>query len=334
MFASRIILAGLTGALLAGPALAQRTQPKATGHATPSKTKPVPRKAVAPAAGGQPSTPLATTAQVLANTNQYFRLTPVTAVAGLPENNKCLAGQPLAISYSPKYTPLTGKAGIGAVVYYFDLANVRWVAHDVALQPSGAGELTATFTPPANVGFLALKFRAADGTTDNNHDIGYTQMLLDPAHPDQLMAGAYMGYGVLRKPDFGFGIPDYFQKFTISNDALALWMNQEIRFHPENAPALLPQFLGAIKQAQPTGYQARAKHALALATSQPNLTETDWLGCYMAYLDVLENKPAADSLGQRIKQLFPQGYLVRQEQSQAIEREADIAKKQALRENT
>ncbi len=305
---SNVVLAGFVGLLSAGPALAQKAKPAAPASSKPVATTPQP-------AGAAPTADDAT---------RFLRVSPERPVAG----------QPLKLSYSPAGTPLAGKAGIRAVAYFFDVEHVRWVAQDVALQPGATrGELTATLTPPAGVGFVAYKFVAADGTTDKHlgHEAlsGYFSMLTDPTRPGLLAAGSYMGYGVARKPEFNYGIPDYFDKFTISNEALFLWMSQELRFHPEEGPALMPQFLAALKLSQPDTYQPRARRALALATSQPNLREADWVGCYYGYADVLGDKAKADSLAQVINQRYPKGYLVRQAKYREIYNLHDIAQKLA-----
>jgi peroxiredoxin len=303
---SKLALAGLAGLLTAGPVLAQKAKPKPKATPTAKVLTPT----AAPATGD--------------DTKQFLRVTP----------EHPLAGQPISLSYSPAGTPLAGKAGIRAVVYYFEVANVRWIAQDVALQPGPkSGELTGRFTPPANVGMVAYKFVAADGTTDKHLDkgllSGYFSLLNDAARPGIMAAGSYMGYGVARKPDFGYGIPQYFDKFNISNEALFLWMSQELRFHPDEGPALMPQFLTALKLQQPDSYQPRARHALALASSQPNLREADWLGCYDGYTNVLGDKAKADSLAQQINQRFPNGYLVRLAKYRAVQAIRDVPQKLA-----
>ena len=298
MSLSKLAPAVLAGLLAASPALAQPARPAAT------------RPAAAPTAAKSDSVARATA----------FRLTPERPVAG----------QAITLSYAPAGTPLAGKTGVRAVVYYFTIQTLSWRAEDLPLQPGPtAGELTGRFTPPTSVGFTAYKFVAADGTVDNNHDEGYLYMLGDPAHAGLLAAGANAGYGLLRRPEFGFGVPGYFNKFTISDVALSYWLSQELRFHPENGPALMPQFLGALKLANPDSYQPRARRALALAGSQPNLTEVDLLGCYVGYATVLADQHRADSLALRIRQRFPQGYLVRQTQYKEINVLRDPAQKLA-----
>lgn len=306
---SALLLAGL---LSAGPALAQKTKvkvKKAPAASAPASPAAAPANAAAPAAKATAD-----------DTQQFFRLTPERPVAG----------QPITISYSPAGTPLAGKAGVRAVVYNFLVDNLRWVAQDVALQPGAkSGELTGRFTPEAGAGFTAYKFVAADGTTDNHRDQGYIYMLGDAARPGLLAPGAYMGYGVLRKPDFGLGIPGYFDKYTIGNDALFYWLSQELRYHPEEGPALMPQFLGALKAYQPDTYQPRARHGLALASRQPNLREVDLLGIYYGYASVLGDKTKADSVAQVLNQRFPQGYLARQTQYNEIKFLRDATQKLA-----
>ncbi len=301
-----LALASLAGLLSASPVFAQKTKvkvKKTPAASTPAAAAPTPA-ANAPADDAQ----------------QSFRLTP--------ERPK--VGEAITLSYSPAGTPVAGKPGVRAVVYSFDLDHLRWVAQDVALRPGPkSGALTGSFTPLAGAGFTAYKFVAADGTTDNHHDQGYFYMLADATRPGLVAAGANMGYGVLRKPDFGLGIPGYFEKYTITSDALFYWLNQELRYHPENGPALMPQFLGALKAYQPDTYQPRARHGLALAGSQPNLREPDLLGIYSGYASVLGDKAKADSLAQVINQRFPQGYLARQAKFSEVNKLREVPQKLA-----
>jgi len=306
---STLALSGLAGLLSTSPGLAQKTKVKLKG--APATVAPAPTPA--PAAQPADETPAD-------DTQQFFRLTP----------ERPLAGQLITLSYSPAGTPLAGKAGVRAVAYCFSVENLRWVAQDVPLQPGvKSGELTGRFTPPASAGFTAYKFVAADGTTDNHRDQGYVYMLGDPARPGLMAPGANLGYGVLRKPDFGLGILGYFEKYTIASDALFYWLSQELRYHSEEGPALMPQFLSALKAYQPATYQLRARRGLALAGSQPNLREVDLLGIYSGYADVLGDKPKADSVAQVINQRFPQGYLARQTQYSEIRNLRDVAQKLA-----
>lgn len=319
-----LTLAVLAGLLAADPASAQKTKsrPKTTPASTKAPATPkAPAVSTAPTGAAAPPAATQSAAQAPADdTKQFFRLTP----------ERPRAGQSITLSYAPAGTPLAGKAGIRAVVYYFELENLRWLAQDVTLQPgTQSGELTGSFTPPTTVGFTAYKFVAADGTTDNHRDQGYVYMLDDATRPNFPAAGANMGYGVLRKPDFGLGIPGYFEKYTIGNDALFYWLSQELRYHPENGPALMPQFLGALKKYQPDTYEPRARRGLRLAGSQPNLRETDLLGIYAGYADVLGDKPRADSVAQVINQRYPQGYLTRLAQYREINGLRDISQKLA-----
>jgi peroxiredoxin len=293
---SALALAGLAGLLSAGPVLAQKTKLK-------MKNAPAAKALAVPAPAAPPAAP--TAAAPADDTQHFFRLTP----------ERPLASQPITVSYSPAGTPLAGKPG---------------VAQDVPLHSGPkSGELTGNFTPLAGAGFTAYKFVAADGTTDNYRDQGYVYMLGDPARPGLMAPGANLGYGLMRKPDFGLGIPGYFEKYTIANDALFYWLSQELRFHSEEGPALMPQFLAALKAYQPDTYQPRARRGLALAGSQPNLNEVDLLGVYSGYANVLGDKAKADSMALVINQRFPQGYLVRQAQYNEIRLLRDATQKLA-----
>ena len=303
---SILALAGLAGLLSASPALAQKTK---------LKVKKAPAETTATPAVTVPAAPAPAD-----DTQQFFRLSPA----------RPLPGQPITISYSPAGTPLAGKAGVRAVAYCFFVDDLRWVAQDVALAPGPkGGELTGSFTPPAGAGFTAYKFVAADGTTDNHRDLGYVYMLNDPARPGLIAPGAYLGYGVLRKPDFGLGIPGYFERYTIANDALFHWVSQELRYHSEEGPALMPQFVGALKLYQPDTYQPRARRALALAGSQPNLREADLLGVYSGYANVLGDKAKADSVARVIVQRYPSGYLARQAKFGEVSKLREVPQKLA-----
>ena len=77
-------------------------------------------------------------------------------------------GELIELKYNAKATPLSGAKKVTAVVYQFN--NYQWEAIDLAF--TGANDLwKASFKVPDNCGIIALKFKGAD-TTDNNNDNG------------------------------------------------------------------------------------------------------------------------------------------------------------------
>ena len=237
---------------------------------------------------------------------------------------KAQPGQDLSISYNPEGSSLAGKKDITGVVYTYE--NYVWHTRDLLLKEEH-NQWKATLKLAKDCGFVAVKFRSGD-LIDNNDNGVFAQMLVEPSGRNA--AGAYAGWGLLRAPKFGYGVPTYFTKdTTISNEAIYFWINQETSFHPQEASAALSvPFASALFTIQ--GEKAFPRINRVVAYLKQNPTEENLLKALAISRYPLQNKTAQDSLEKVLLTTFPKGHLARLKAFQQANIEANFDKKVAL----
>ncbi|HYC29861.1 MAG TPA: hypothetical protein VEB42_13605, partial [Chitinophagaceae bacterium] len=230
-------------------------------------------------------------------------------------------GDEIKITYNPSRIPLKNSSVVSAIVYAY--VNYRWQVLDLPLQKSGKSWQGKLKSSP-EWGFFAVKFMAGD-SIDNNNDQGYGVMFYDKG---RTAPGAYAGWGLLRSPSYGYGIPNYYKNFRISDTATYFWMNQEISFHPNEASvALSIPFAQSLLRYSGKNAMARLNNVIAFLTKKG--TEDALWRAHKVQL-LAGPKEKADSLQAAIVQQFPNGNLAKLKAYQAMQFEKDAAKKLVL----
>ncbi|MCJ8208405.1 TlpA family protein disulfide reductase [Mucilaginibacter sp. RS28] len=214
-------------------------------------------------------------------------------------------GETIQITYDPQGTPLAGKKNISGVVYSYN--NYHWQAADLPMIPSGS-VYKASYTLHKQCGLAAFKFKS-DDTTDVGNE-GYAIMTTDPEHAGVNAQGAYAGWGLLRSQSRGYGIPDYYKNLSISDTAFYYWLNNEVKWHPQEASQVLAvpfvQSLYAYQKEKGIPRINRVIDYLYKTGGEDNLMRIRQI-----YMGTLNRKSSADSLGDIILSKYPKGSLAR-----------------------
>ena len=215
-------------------------------------------------------------------------------------------GELIELKYNAKATPLSGAKKVTAVVYQFN--NYQWEAIDLAF--TGANDLwKASFKVPDNCGIIALKFKGAD-TTDNNNDNGYFVMFKDKDRAGLLAPGAYAGWGLARSPKLHMDIPGYLKFDGISDTASFYWMGQEIAFNQKARSVLVLPYAITAKGFMKEG--ANAKLALANKyLTRPDASEDELLKARTIASQLSGSIKTKDSIDEVLAKRFPKGSLAR-----------------------
>lgn len=211
-------------------------------------------------------------------------------------------GGPLNISWRSD-TVVAG--GVHVVVYAYDTLY-NWHVYEFPLCFTGDTAWTAAVPFPRAAGFLAYKFLVG-GVPDNNNDTGYFTMVF--RRDGRYMPGAEAGYGLLRSPRYGYGVPGYFRSFTISDTATYMWLSNEIlRNQGARLPLVLPYLRAATNYEPPKGARESARavrYLLGLHSEEAMLN--GWLICK----ELLKDSVRADSIRGAMLAAWPSGSLAR-----------------------
>lgn len=243
------------------------------------------------------------------------------------EPQRPLPGQSVQITYNPAGTPLAGKKDVHAVVYAY--SNYTWQAGDLKLTASG-DKFTGVLKLDKNCGLATLKFVAGD-STDNNHDLSYSIMTIDPVITPYNAPGAYAGWGLLRAERFGYGIPGYFKSPKITDTAFYYWMNNEITRHPKEASeAVAVPFAKGVYAYQGQAGVKRINNVIAFLNQRGS--ESNLMKVREIYWQVLNRKACVDSLDEIMVRQFPHGNVAALRAYNKLNFERDVNKKIALSE--
>ncbi|MBS1606134.1 MAG: alpha/beta fold hydrolase [Bacteroidetes bacterium] len=195
--------------------------------------------------------------------------------------------------------------GVSVVVYAFDTLY-SWHVYEYALRFTGDTAWTGSFALPPAAGFLAYKF-VAGSVCDNNNDTGYFTMVY--RRDGRYMPGAEAGYGLLRSPRYGYGVPGYFRSFTISDTATYMWLSNEIlREHGARFPLVLPYLRAATNFEPPKGARESTRavrYLLGLGS------EEAMVNAFLICRELLRDSLRADSIHRVSLAAWPTGALAR-----------------------
>jgi len=230
-------------------------------------------------------------------------------------------GEELLISYRAEATPLSAAdraedadaqemamPGVSVILYVYDTLY-HWHVYEYPMVKVSDTAWTARLLFPAAAGFLAYRFREGR-LEDNNEDIGYFTMVY--RRDGRYMPGAEAGYGLLRSPRYGLGVPDYFRNFSISDTATYMWLSNEIMRQPGGRVALVLPYLEASSKFRPERISAEAGRAVNYLLHLPAPDETALVKAYLIAGRYVKDSVRADSIRQVLMTQYPGGALARQ----------------------
>ncbi|MBS1564507.1 MAG: TlpA family protein disulfide reductase, partial [Bacteroidetes bacterium] len=215
------------------------------------------------------------------------------------------AGDAITLLY---HTPSATRLPVSAVLYIDDTLS-HWHAIDLPVQRAGDTAWKASYTVPADAGFLAYRFYIGD-SADNNNEKGFFTTIQGPQGTH--MPGAEAGYGLLRSPRYNLGIPGYFSTFSISDTATYMWLSNEILRHRTVAPhALLLPYAEASLRFKGDDALRDLRRADGWLRSLPHPSDRDIITLYLLRLRYLKDTVGADSVMQASIAAEPHGVMAK-----------------------
>lgn len=214
------------------------------------------------------------------------------------------------IVYNPKGGPLEGMGKISGIVYMFN--DYRWEVGDVELKNSN-GILEGQFYVPKNCAFVAFKF-INEGlnnaeTFDNNDDKGFVYVTCDRSK--HTIPGGKLAWGIFRKPSLGKGVPGYFSKLEIMDEALEMWVSKELETYSSNMPKFFDSYMAMVKLRTGENFGQAVNKFVPQFLSTPDLGEKQYIMVRNIYRYQLQNEQKADSLDKIILTKYPHGETAR-----------------------
>ncbi|SIS63839.1 X-Pro dipeptidyl-peptidase (S15 family) [Filimonas lacunae] len=224
-------------------------------------------------------------------------------------------GSTITVTYHPD-SVLRKSAAVKGIMYIYDTLY-RWHTYDLPMKKQNDTAWKGEYALPGDAGFIAWRFTDGD-YYDNNNDMGYFCMI-NSVHGGNA-GGAEAGYGLLRSPSYGFGVPGYFKNYSISDTATYMWLSNEILRHSAVArfPLVMPylvanmRFKGAEKGINTAGLAA------AYLAKNINGEESRLVKLLLIHQIYLKDSVVIDSIKQALQQQFPNGALARLKAYQAI----------------
>ncbi|MCO6025797.1 TlpA family protein disulfide reductase [Prevotella cerevisiae] len=220
------------------------------------------------------------------------------------------AGSLQSFTYDAAGGPLEGKDSLNCVVYHYD--NYVWKIDDINLKKEGANSWKGEFQIPEDCGFFALSFKAGyigNQVIDNNDaNGGYVYQALNAMN--EVAPDGFLAWGIFRNQPY-FNITNYYQKYTIPNDASLIWLNKEVDTYESNMPLFMDYYLKAVKIMAGTHYDKVVDLAFRNANKEFKMNEFLYSTFESAYRFDVKNIAKADSIHKVILEKFPHGFTSR-----------------------
>jgi len=216
------------------------------------------------------------------------------------------ASENLSFTYSPAGTPLDGKKGINAVIYYVN--NKIYKVDDITLNTSGK-LISGSFTVDTGAKAFFIKFYSGGNAVDNSQKEGYVYLVSKNEKP---VPGAYASKGFILATRSAAYLTKL--KPLSADDALALY-KKELELYPGSIKTITENYyfqLGRSKDA--------ANHVLAgakIIDLEKSGREAD-LGTAYVLLDDSKQKEKADSLLTVIKTKYPDGSYAKEDKNKEL----------------
>lgn len=246
-----------------------------------------------------------------------------SAVAGFSQSGRLniepqrpVGGSKITIVYHPD-TVLRKQAFVKGNIYMYDTLY-RWHSYDLPMNKVNDTTWQAEWQVPGDAGFTAYRFTDGSFYYDNNDDKGFYWMVYTPQGP--AAGGGEAGYGLLRSPSYGMGVPGYFKNYTISDTATYMWLSNEILRHSVNArPRLVLPYLQAGQRFKGEEYAAStARKAAAILGAYPGANERLLLRVMVLLKRFAKDTAASDSMAAVVLKKYPGGAVARMRAYQEV----------------
>ena len=222
-------------------------------------------------------------------------------------------GGKIQLTYNPVGSIIEKDSDISGVVFYFDSKD--YTAKDIDLKADGK-LLKGTITIPDSTKAFIIKMSPGDKVDDNDKN-GFVYLVY---HGKQPVEGAFA-----QKASILTGLGNNLAKIK-ANDTTAVELYQkEFALHPKSEKIYREQYYSLLSNL-PAGREIATQKVTEL---EKNNNEKDLMLAALMLKNIGESKKS-DSVTAAIKQLFPNGITVTNEQVQALQKERDLAKKDSI----
>lgn len=232
--------------------------------------------------------------------------------------NQPKAGQLISFNYTNNDGPIANRDTLSGVIYMY--RDYVWSVDDVTLQKVGKNQWKGEYQLPSDCAFFALSVRAgginsrkADNNDENGGYVYMTSMEDGTALP-----GGYVGFATFRCPKRFFMV-NYYDKFSISDEAEMMWFNKEVNLYQNRMPDYIDLYLKNIQIMAGENYGKAIGHFFNMAMTQFPNNEFVMSTFENQYRFAVKDTAKADSLRDAMLKLFPTGSAARFRDFQAYQ---------------
>lgn len=226
-------------------------------------------------------------------------------------------GDQVTITYNPAQTPLEKEKNIEAVVYIF--TEKETFAKEIALTRKGTS-YSGSFQLDTNARVAALSFLASD-KKDGNGNKGYIIPAYDLQKP---VAGAGLAYAMIYD---GFG--DYLFGLKAQPDLAFSYLEKEFNDYPEIRANNIMQYFQVLNKVKKQEAQPLIIKAMQEIEAKGNLPESLYMN-FSSWYTRFNMKDKGDALAKEMKEKFPTGNWIQNEQMNLLNKEKDPVKLEQL----
>ncbi|HYF30505.1 MAG TPA: TlpA disulfide reductase family protein [Chitinophagaceae bacterium] len=234
-----------------------------------------------------------------------------------PEQPK--AGETISIKYNPSATPLFGLDDITAYAYLLYNAS-NPVVQEVQLKKEGQ-VYTGTITTNDSVRAVLVKL-VKDDKTDNNNDAGYHVLIY--GNDGKPVQGANMIMGKLFRSNW------YLLELRRNPQLAAEFYKNEFTLYPQAKETSRNDYIAYLSISADEADKATLKQMLGDMVANPNANEADLSFAKEFYNFTLKDKARVAVVDSLLKLKYPNGLWLRAEKINAMFREQDPEKREAL----
>lgn len=239
-------------------------------------------------------------------------------------------GDKTVVVYRPDSTVLQGETDIKGAVYFW--GDYEWRGEDLLLEKTDTGWVSSIVVPE-NAALVAYKYYAGD-KSDNGGKMTYAYFATDCK--GKIRPSAYAGWGLLRaRHTQEYSIPYYMKDsfdMWIDDDVLKFWLNQEVKYNPDERKNLFRYAVEMFLRTNPEGAPQRVREEIDYIRSldkNKKLPEKYLYECRRAAKDILRDDSLTQVLEKEILRRFPSGMLARDKEIERIYRLDDMKEKEA-----
>ncbi|WP_165793082.1 peroxiredoxin family protein [Sphingobacterium haloxyli] len=240
----------------------------------------------------------------------------------IPEYPK--EGDTIQLVYDIRSTPWKDATSVSANLTGYQ--DFQWVYDDLVFEKTDSAWV-ASYVVPDKMSLINLTFQA-DTVRDQGGEMTYSYLISGDG--GRQVPGAKLGWGMLRTPHIVRGVPYVVDTAAYKTDAvLLMWVKYELQDYPQNRFKVLYAAASALKHMGTTEALGKLNTELAALDGMPDIGEDELVQVLQVYQDVLQDSAKASLVEARIRNEYPTGQYVTDQQRLADFKLVREAKTQA-----